>query len=536
MSIQRQSQKGIWHFIAIFSLLTISIGAGGYLYFIHEKAHIKKEKQNELLAIADLKTVQIANWRKERLSDFELIPENPSLFYHFQDVLNTDKMSLRQGTISWMEYLCKRFDYKSIYLLDKKGKVRLSNAAGDEPVGPYAQGFVERAIETSKVIITDLYRDEITRNIYIDILIPLAPRGPIRPPSGVLLARIDPQQFLYPLIQTWPTPSRTAESLLVRREGNEILFLNELRHRKNTALSLRVPMSEQQIPAAMAASGVEGVVEGVDYRGVKVLAALRPIPGSPWYLVAKVDQDEIYAHIRERAWLTIIVAVVLVLASGVGVGFIWRHQSAQFYQKQYEAELERQALTRHYDFLTKYANDIIILTDREWKIVEANDRALQAYGYTRDEILQLNIRDLRSPEAPFLDQFAEEIKAQKEKVYETWHRRKDGTTFPVETSIRVIEVEGGEFHQGIIRDITGRKRAEEEREKLVQELQEALAKVKILSGMLPVCAHCKRVKDDKGYWTQIEAYIRDHSEAEFSHGICPDCMKKLYPDFADEEK
>ena len=66
--------------------------------------------------------------------------------------------------------------------------------------------------------------------------------------------------------------------------------------------------------------------------------------------------------------------------------------------------------------------------------------------------------------------------------------------------------------------------------KTVAELQDALANVNQLSGLLPICASCKKIRDDKGYWTQIEAYIRDHSEAEFSHGICPDCAKKLYPD------
>jgi hypothetical protein len=71
----------------------------------------------------------------------------------------------------------------------------------------------------------------------------------------------------------------------------------------------------------------------------------------------------------------------------------------------------------------------------------------------------------------------------------------------------------------------------EEREKLIRNLQEALVKVKTLSGLLPICSACKKIRDDKGYWRQIESYIRDHSEAEFSHGICPDCMRKLYPDF-----
>jgi methyl-accepting chemotaxis protein len=85
--------------------------------------------------------------------------------------------------------------------------------------------------------------------------------------------------------------------------------------------------------------------------------------------------------------------------------------------------------------------------------------------------------------------------------------------------------------ESLEKEITERKRAEDEREKLIQELQKALAEVKTLSGLIPICASCKKIRDDKGYWNQIESYIRDHSEAEFSHGICPDCMKKLYPDF-----
>jgi hypothetical protein len=71
---------------------------------------------------------------------------------------------------------------------------------------------------------------------------------------------------------------------------------------------------------------------------------------------------------------------------------------------------------------------------------------------------------------------------------------------------------------------------EAEREKLIRELQDTLAQIKKLSGLLPICASCKKIRDDQGYWNQIEAYIRDHSEAKFSHGICPECMKKLYPD------
>lgn len=80
-------------------------------------------------------------------------------------------------------------------------------------------------------------------------------------------------------------------------------------------------------------------------------------------------------------------------------------------------------------------------------------------------------------------------------------------------------------------DYTQRKQAEEEREKIIAELQQALSAVKTLSGLLPICASCKKIRDDQGYWNQIESYIKKHSGVEFSHGICPECAKKLYPEF-----
>lgn len=84
---------------------------------------------------------------------------------------------------------------------------------------------------------------------------------------------------------------------------------------------------------------------------------------------------------------------------------------------------------------------------------------------------------------------------------------------------------------GVIFDITERKKLEKEREKIIKELQDAITKVRTLSGLLPICSSCKKIRDDKGYWNQIEEYIKKHSEAEFSHSLCPDCVKKLYPEF-----
>jgi PAS domain S-box-containing protein len=96
-------------------------------------------------------------------------------------------------------------------------------------------------------------------------------------------------------------------------------------------------------------------------------------------------------------------------------------------------------------------------------------------------------------------------------------------------------IENARLYERARQEISQRKRAEKEREAVIGELQEALAQVKTLSGLLPICANCKRIRNDHGYWESVEVYVRDHSDAEFSHAICPDCMRALYPDFCEDQ-
>lgn len=114
-------------------------------------------------------------------------------------------------------------------------------------------------------------------------------------------------------------------------------------------------------------------------------------------------------------------------------------------------------------------------------------------------------------------------------------RAKDGQPVWFQEDTRIEQMAPGKWRLfGVSMDITERKRAEEQRERLVRELTEAMAQVKQLRGMLPICASCKKIRDDAGYWSQIETYIHKHTDVEFSHSVCPDCFRKLYPEYSDE--
>jgi PAS domain-containing protein len=139
---------------------------------------------------------------------------------------------------------------------------------------------------------------------------------------------------------------------------------------------------------------------------------------------------------------------------------------------------------------------------------------------------RMTFRSIRIVEERFVLILVEDLTREKSRLYENEILRRD-----LEKRVEHRTAELRRINEDLRTEVEERKRAEEQREEIIGRLQEALAQVKKLSGLLPICANCKKIRDDKGYWRQIEAYIRDHSEADFSHGICPECVKKLYPEF-----
>ncbi len=275
------------------------------------------------------------------------------------------------------------------------------------------------------------------------------------------------------------------------------------------------------------ADGTEVTLEGKDY-----FISRKMIDSDGWSIVLLTPTDHIMLYRLIGILATISVSFLIMFFSGI-IFVIDRSKEA----------IRQREESKH--LLLHAAGDGIFGVDARGRVTFINPAALRMLGFSQEEMSGQSVHGLihHSHEDgsfyPVEDcpMYASYTHAADSHVADDVLWRKDGGNFPVEYSSMAITKDGRVVGAVVnFKDITERKRVAAEREKLIRELQDALAKVRQLSGLLPICASCKKIREDSGYWTQIEAYVKDHSEAEFSHGICPECAEKLYPEFSGKDE
>jgi PAS domain S-box-containing protein len=449
--------------LAIFFVLVVIICLGGYRFYSAQRGAAEQEVTNELQAIVDLKAEQIIAWRRERLADAQVITADRAFLVSIHAVvIGHAPTGKREEVLSRLANLCDAYQYANAVLLDLNGKEILHHGQLYGGAAHFSKILAELATHPGAVL-----RDLNTADgggLHLGLNIPLRLPGD-KKLFGLLSFAVDPERYLFPMVDRWPGPVRDGETLLVRRDGEEALYLNKQDPNSKTSTRMRLSLSKRDAVAVKALNGESGLIRGRDRQGRPVVAAARALPGSQWLVFAQLPLEAIDKPIRDRAMPVSLAVVSLILAAGMAAAYLWRVQERRYDEARQSAELEKQALFTHYNFLSRSASDAIFLVNEQGRIVEANDRAVEMYGFSREELLSMNAAALQASDSQHgAPEFWRRAEEQPEALIEAVHTRKDGSTFPAEVSALQIDVEGVTYHQAIIRDITQRNRAKRQLE------------------------------------------------------------------------
>lgn len=480
--------------ISVFKLIFFFIGIAGLIiifglnFYYRQQEVIKKEKYEELSAIASLKASQVFNYRNERVSDAKVISENEFLAVELNRyITNPENTTLKNRIVKYLRLIMENYRYKGVLIFDTIGKISLAVGYKLPSIGQDTYTFIRESMNKKSVTMSEIYYCDMCSDIHLDIFAPIYVEEKL---NGGMVFRIDPEEFLFPLIQSWPTLSKTSESLLIKKDANEVVFINKLRHEENTVLKLKLKIdsSNINIPAVAATYGIEGYKEGIDYRGVPVLSNIRKIPDTPWWMIVKVDLSEVHSATKEKAIYIGLLIGMLTLIFALGFFWLWTNQkkTIRFLEAETKFELQERVIAEQkraaealrmknwvFDVST-VANSI---SDTNGLITEANESFLQIWGYkNKKEIIGEPLFNFIQKKNVALEIMATlNLRGQWEGVFTAI--KKDGSTFIAQSQASIVKDDKGDVigYQSMVLDITMRKEREDEINKINAELEQRVA-------------------------------------------------------------
>jgi PAS domain S-box-containing protein len=485
-------------------LAVVIIVTGGYAYYLHEAQRIRHDKYEDIATIANLKSEQIEHWRHDRFQDVERDVKSPFLKRAIEEWVHGPKSeALKSRLNEFLGIEAQVRGYVDALLLDPQGKILMSTKPESGELNEAVKRAIDESLTTRSAILSELYRAP-DGDVHLDAV------APVLDSAGVPIAVVDlvtnSSANLCEFLQSWPVPSSSAEILLVRKDGADVLFLNRLRFDPNAALFLRIPLTDISVPAVQVVLGKTGMFQGLDYRGVEVLADLMPVHNSPWFIVAKVDTREILAEERYRGEVTAFFVVVFILLASAMTAYFYRVRQTRLYRDLYRSERER--FKAHEEFRTTLYSigDAVITTDHKGSVKVMNPVAEQLTGLSESEAngkpLEEVFRIINEDSREKVENPAQRVLREGIVVGLANHTiliSSDGTERPIADSGAPIRDKDGAVNGVVLvfRDQTQERAAQKALREQHSELQKSLKQATFLSDLIERSSQALRLEKDK---------------------------------------
>jgi PAS domain S-box-containing protein len=446
----------------LLAFVSVGLVVSGILYYLAERSRIRSERYEEIAAVTNLKIREIDQWRLERLADARVFSKSPLIRNAILGLVRAPYNMQFRGAVEEGLALERRLGlYVDAFILDTNGQTLLRVRGSSSVIDISERASLHEAVAENNTVLTDFFRGT-DGAVHIDAMDAVLDQS--GKSAAVVVLRSDADNFLYPLIDLWPVPSSTAETMLLEKQANEIVFLNSPRFLPGSALTMHVPLSSNTPLAVQAASGEVGMFEGKDYRGENVLADFQPVPNTPWLMVAKVDASEILAEATYRGVVVILLVILFIVLSGVATAYAYRRDQVKIYHELYQAGIALRESEERFRGLVEGSASAIWIHD-ERNFLYANPCALKMTGYTFDELSRLSVVELVHPDfREFVTKREEERMKGGDipKHYEFQIVKKTGEAIWIDFSGAVIDYQGRQAIIASAYDVTERKKLEEQ--------------------------------------------------------------------------
>lgn len=443
-------------YLLIFIFITIIIAISGYLLYEQRKAIIEDEMYRHISAIKDLKLQQIDNEQEQRKNIVDQFIETPAFKQDLSNLFTNKNLKTTKSNVERnFKNIITNFNFLSVNAFDLTGNLILSSDSTNSIADNFLKEEVAVILSRDSSSNTNLY---IRDNKYLiqAVITPFKEKNKI---IGYLWSEVTFFQYLYPIITYSKQEPGDVEYLIVKKESDLAFLLRDVQEDEKYFIRT-VPLSTEDKNQVKELLQKESLNADIQYRGAKSLAAFKQISDTDWYLIAKINEASISESLKNTAVLIFSVAILLAVLSASITYSIWKRSRLHFLTRTIKLKEEKEALSERYTSLTRYANDIILSVDRNGKILEANQQAVFAYGYFDNSLIGMDFFELS------LDAERDKrmIEAQENSsdgiLFETNHKRRDGSSFPVEISAKYISSSGERILLSIIRDNTERKKLE----------------------------------------------------------------------------
>ncbi|MBX3006771.1 MAG: PAS domain S-box protein [Melioribacteraceae bacterium] len=366
--------------VVIFSVLIILMG---YFFYLDEEKTLRQNINKQLKSVTDLKAKQVSDWFVDEMHDAEVIAQNVFITSLIEKYISDKSFESRRSVEKFIKSLEIEHGYGHILVFSKNIELLASTNKNISLADDNLREHVVKAIQGKNTISTDLYYCNTHKIIHIDFIAPVLNKD--KNSIGAIVFNLNPHDYLYPTIETWPIDKKHYQTLLIKKDKKNVVICNPLPDSVNSKLDHKTPLTKNHLPQVKTVLGYEGFIDGEDYRGIPIIAYSKKVTSSNWFLISRIDKSVLNnSLIKKGANISVYVIMIIIMLT-TALAFIYSFRQRNIYRKLFTQERALRQYQEEFKTILYSIGDGVITTDKSGNVRQLNHTAADLIGIKEKE-------------------------------------------------------------------------------------------------------------------------------------------------------